>query len=50
MEKRFKTTNGDNHLIDSTGNHFINGKCVNPLKNSLSKIGSTYPNNKDILK
>jgi hypothetical protein len=29
---RFKTVNGDNHMIDNGGNHFINNKCVNPLE------------------
>lgn len=41
----FKTPNGDFHLIDTTGNHFINGKCVNPLTTDYSgcKIGDTHP-------
>lgn len=40
----------DNHIIDGVGNHFINGKCVNPKKGDLNsetgkqlKIGETYP-------
>ena len=41
--KTFKTTNGDTHLIDEGGNHFINGKCVNPLTDSEMNIGDTYP-------
>jgi hypothetical protein len=41
--KNFKDENGDNHLIDKTGNHFINGKCVNPKVTEIGKeIGDTY--------
>ena len=39
----FRTANGDKHQIDETGNHFVNGKCVNPSKQSGEEIGSTYP-------
>ena len=59
LSQRFKVQNGltddgkpkfDNHIIDRVGNHFINGKCVNPKVSDLDpetgkkrKIGSTYP-------
>lgn len=58
-QDRFKTVNRlsedgkeiyDNHIIDRGGNHFINGKCVNPKISDINpdtgkkrKIGSTYP-------
>ena len=52
-EKRFRVANGDLHRIDMGGNHFINGKCVNPLRSDLmlcdddvwrhAEIGDTYP-------
>lgn len=50
----FRTPNGDTHLIDQAGNHFINKKCVNPKitedfqigkdKDLMSYIGVTYRN------
>lgn len=55
--EKFKVGN-DNHTIDVTGNHFINGRCVNPrdLPTSIKavyntdgvevktdEIGSTHP-------
>jgi hypothetical protein len=45
----FKTKDGNSHVIDKRGNHFINGRCVNPLKGE-GKIGSTYPNELEIVK
>ena len=39
----FKTKNGDDHKIDTRGNHFINGKCANPTEKSGGNIGDTYP-------
>ncbi len=33
----------DSHSIDDAGNHFINGKCVNPKEGDDLKIGDTYP-------
>jgi len=46
----FETANGDKHQIDTRGNHFVNGKCVNPKRSDFNpvtgkrlKIGSTYP-------
>jgi hypothetical protein len=44
----FRTKNGDTHLIDNAGNHFVNGKCVNPKEDvvhnyATAPIGSTYP-------
>lgn len=58
-EERFKikTDNGfENHRIDQGGNHFIDGKCVNPQRSELREmsdgvwrhpqIGSTYPTSK----
>ena len=57
-EKRFKDDNGNHHRIDIRGNHFINGRCVNPKTTDKKiegedgifrdpKIGDTY---KDLLK
>ena len=50
----FKTVDGNNHRIDTRGNHFINNRCVNPIKGQFilcedgihreATIGSTYPN------
>ncbi|WP_299124230.1 hypothetical protein [uncultured Tenacibaculum sp.] len=41
--KKFKDENGNNHTIDKVGNHFINGKCVNPKTTDIGKrIGDTY--------
>lgn len=56
-QDRFKTvsvkdgkTHFDLHIIDQAGNHFINGKCVNPKVNDINpetgerlKVGETYP-------
>lgn len=45
----FQTVDGTNHNIDSSGNHFINGKLVNPSKymegglENPDLIGSTHP-------
>jgi hypothetical protein len=41
---QFKDSNNDLNLVDTAGNHFINGKCVNP-KATLDdnrEIGDTY--------
>ena len=41
--KRFTDENGNYNLIDKAGNHFINGKCVNPKTTDVGKyIGDTY--------
>ncbi|AGO47901.1 hypothetical protein Phi40:1_gp036 [Cellulophaga phage phi40:1] len=32
----------DIHKLDSTGNHFVNGKLVNPLFHKGGDIGSTF--------
>ena len=45
----FKTRDGNWHAIDKSGNHFINGKCVNPLEDE-GKIGDTYPDKSDIVR
>lgn len=47
--QRFKTKNGDTHIIDDSGNHFINQKCVNPTCASGGEIGDTYPNEEDVV-
>lgn len=65
VQKTFRTINGDRHLIDTRGNHFINGRCVNPrletitvdmgngvykdIKTNGEPIGSTYPDENDII-
>ena len=35
--------NGEFHMIDEAGNHFIGDRCVNPKSFEAAKIGSTYP-------
>ena len=47
---RVKTKDGQTHTIDSTGNHFIGTKCVNPTCASGMEIGDTYPEQEDIFK
>jgi len=47
MTEYFKF-NGDNHRIDNGGNHFVNGKCVNP-KEYEGEIGDTYPTEDDVV-
>jgi len=42
IEDRFFDIVGDNHRIDKGGNHFINGKCVNPQLHQLNEIGDTH--------
>ena len=39
----FRDSNRDFNRIDARGNHFVNGKCVNPSLRSGKPIGSTYP-------
>ena len=40
--KQFKfTTERGKELVDTTGNHFVNGKCVNP-KVGEGEIGDTH--------
>ena len=41
-------SNGQNSRIDEGGNHFVNGKCVNP-KSYEGNIRDTYPEVKDRL-
>lgn len=38
----FRTKDGAVHLIDRSGNHFIDGRCVSPLKGG-GQIGDSYP-------
>lgn len=49
-----KTKDGRNHRFDAAGNHFINGRCVNPKVTPFLEnrgfIGSTYPNVDDVEK
>ncbi len=42
VERRFKDKEGNNHLVDKGGNHFINNKCVNPKSEGGGAIGDTY--------
>lgn len=46
MEDHFKVKNEegelDFHRIDRAGNHFINGRCANPIHDE-GKIGDTHP-------
>lgn len=39
---RFKDNYGNIEKLDSGGNHFINGRCVNPKSWSQSEIGDTF--------
>lgn len=49
----FKDKDRNTHVIDNGGNHFINGRCVNPLAYMTdedgnktinpAKVGSTVP-------
>lgn len=45
--ERFKTNNGNWHMIDHGGNHFINGRCVNPLDKPHSESDLVYTTKKD---
>lgn len=40
--QRFKI-DGVSHHIDNGDNHFINGKCVNPKRDSNKSVVSTHP-------
>lgn len=44
--EKFRVGN-DNHLIDMAGNHFVNGRCVNPLGESQSELDLVYSTVKD---
>ena len=46
MAYKFITSEGTN-FIDNGGNHFINGVCVNPLKNEGLSIGDTIRPDQD---
>lgn len=43
--ERFKTPDGKRHLIDDSGNHFVNNRCVNPktTESGFHYIGETHP-------
>lgn len=47
--KSFMTKDANFHLIDTAGNHFINGKCVNPKCAHGGDIGDTYPDESEII-
>lgn len=50
MNKSFKTPNGDYHMIDTAGNHFVNHRCANPLvtdEGLYTEIGDTHPHPQD---
>ena len=40
--QRFKL-DGNSHLIDEGDNHFVNGRCVNPKRDTNKSIVSTHP-------
>jgi len=42
---RYKDFLGNVEKLDSRGNHFINGKCVNPKSWSSTDIGDTFDSN-----
>lgn len=48
--KYIKTKDGVTHKIDEAGNHFINGKCMNPTCVDGREIGETYPDEDLIVK
>ncbi len=33
----------DHHSIDDAGNHFKNGRCINPKEGDGYEIGDTHP-------
>ena len=39
----FRDAEGNLHNVDLGFNHFINGQCVNPLKEEDLRIGETVP-------
>ncbi|MGB3495409.1 MAG: hypothetical protein WBA57_21955, partial [Elainellaceae cyanobacterium] len=39
---RYRDNYGNVEKLDSRGNHFINGKCVNPKSWNSAKIGDTF--------
>lgn len=44
--ERFRVGN-DWHMIDHAGNHFVNGRCVNPLSDAQSELDLVYTTQKD---
>lgn len=46
---RFTTANGEKHHIDEGGNHFVDTRCINPLKDEDLNIGDTYPSVDNII-
>lgn len=42
MKAEYFKVGCEKHNIDSRGNHFVNGVCVNPIDGE-GKIGDTYP-------
>jgi hypothetical protein len=42
MDTRFFRVNGVSNRIDTVGNHFVDGRCVNP-KSYEGVIGDTHP-------
>ena len=42
INKRFRDGYGNVEKIDSRGNHFINGMCVNPIAHVGGNIGDTF--------
>tara|TARA_R110002074_G_scaffold189465_2_gene355224 strand:+ start:141 stop:386 length:246 start_codon:yes stop_codon:yes gene_type:complete len=42
MNKRYVDNFGNVEKVDMRGNHFINGKCVNPKGYSDTAIGDTF--------
>ena len=48
-QKEYYDVDGNYHFIDTSGNHFMNGKCINPKSNRFNfnqkdegKIGDTH--------
>lgn len=39
---RYRDNYGNVEKLDSHGNHFINGKCVNPKSWKGTKVGDTF--------
>jgi len=42
LDTRYKDNYNNVEKVDSGGNHFINGKCVNPKSWSNTEIGGTF--------
>lgn len=42
LDTRYRDQYGNTEKLDKAGNHFINGKCVNPKSWKETAIGETF--------